>query len=129
MPENVFGFGSIFRFLEQLFNTGHIPPFFGLFRTIAKQQGSVIELIQPVVMEDGTVPGLPELRCGTGIRTEEMEQRFIHARTNAQAADDGRDAEVIGTCHKPYNNNDEPAISSGSGKAGFEVGKSFLNKF
>jgi len=43
--------------------------------------------------------------------------------------DDGRDTEEIGTCHKPYNNNDEPTISSSSGKAGFEVEKFFLNKF
>jgi len=80
-------------------------------------------------MKDDTVLGLSELFCEAGIRTEEMEQRFIPVRMKAQAADDGRDTEEIGTCHKPYNNNDEPTISSSSGKAVFEAGKFFINKF
>lgn len=88
MPKDIGGLGGILRFLEEFFNTGHIASLFGMFRAVAKKEGTGIKSKKEPAFRDQTEPCPADVLDRESIGAEEMEQRFIVVWRNGQAAYD-----------------------------------------
>ena len=99
-----------------------------MLRAVTKKEGTGVKSEKGTTFRDQTEPRLAEILDREGIRAEEMEQGFIAAGRNGQAAYDGGNAQEISTCHKANNDDHKPSIGGRSGEAGFERGKLVFNK-
>ena len=109
----------VFRFLAELFHSGHAFPFFGLLHTVPDEDMETVFLIQREEPENCLKPALPYLVQRLGGGTEEMNQ--------GQITDHGSDTEFRGMEHQTNGKNCKPAKCSLSQDNSFRWFVSFLS--
>ena len=116
----------VFRFLAELFYSGHAFSFFGLLHTVPDEDMETIFLIQREESEYCLKPTLPYLVQGPG-GTEEMNQGQIRVRFRGQITDRGSNTKFIRRKHQTNGKNCKPAKCSLSQDNSFRWFVSFLS--
>ena len=105
------------RFLMHLLHARHIPPFLGLLHPITNKDDTPTYVEQWGHSANHFEPGKAKGIERPGIGTKKVNHRFIVTRMFSQAANDGREAPVVGSNHEADDDHNKPLVGSFPGKA------------